>query len=155
MDLRRLRLGEWIAAISGFVLIASLFLPWETGADGGELNGWQSLAAVDVLLTALGVAAIAVWIVTATAKAPAPGVAAEALVTPFALVLSVICAFRASGIDGDGAKLALLGSVGVLAGVLVGMRSERLSRPGRPTDQTGVPLSEPLVVETLPGPPPA
>jgi hypothetical protein len=35
------------------------------------------------------------------------------------------------------------------------MRDERLSKPGRPTDQTGAPVSEPIAVETLPGPPPA
>ena len=35
------------------------------------------------------------------------------------------------------------------------MRDERLSEPGELTDQTGLPVSAPIAVETLPAPPPA
>src|SRR5688572_20013404 len=47
MDLRRLRAGEWIAAVSGAAVLASLFLPWyDDGA--ADLSGWEALGAIDV-----------------------------------------------------------------------------------------------------------
>ena len=75
MNLHRLRKGEWIAAISGAVLIVSLFLPWWEGADGGRLSGWEALTALDVALALLGLSALAVWAITAVARNTAPGVA--------------------------------------------------------------------------------
>ena len=47
MDLRRLRVGEWLAAVSGLALLASLFLPWY---GPGSVTGWEALSAIDVLL---------------------------------------------------------------------------------------------------------
>ena len=37
MDLRRLRAGEWIAGVSGVVLLVSLFLPWYRGRDASRI----------------------------------------------------------------------------------------------------------------------
>ena len=64
MDLRRLRSGEWIAGVSGLVLLVALFLPWYSD-DGGSRTGWQSLGALDVVLAVVALAAIAIPIVTA------------------------------------------------------------------------------------------
>jgi hypothetical protein len=170
MNLHRLRIGEWIAAISGIVLIASLFLPWwrDPGWEQATTwSAWETLAVVDVLLAILGVAAIAVWMITARAVAAAPGIAAETLIMPFAFAMVIVCLVRVLNLPGDldlpgavigahyGAWIGLAATVGVLAGMLVGMRDERLSDPERPTDQAGVPVDRPLEVETLPGPPPA
>jgi hypothetical protein len=45
MDLRRLRAGEWIVAVSGAALLASLFLPWY-GRDAGSATGELASSAV-------------------------------------------------------------------------------------------------------------
>jgi hypothetical protein len=169
MDLRRLRLGEWIAAISGAALIVSLWLPWW---DVGSVSftSWEALSVVDGLLFVLGVFGIAVLPITAVARTTPPSIASESLLVPFALVMAIVCLLRVlnvpDGLEGAtraglevsreiGAWLGLLASFGVLVGALVGMRDERLSKPGRPTDQTGVPVSEPQPVEKLPAPPAA
>jgi hypothetical protein len=150
MDLRRLRVGERIAATSGVVLIVSLFLPWSDA-----LSGWQAFSAFDVVLALLGAAALVIVWIVATARAAGPGVAAEALLTPFALVIAIVGLFKITDYDGYGAWIGLAATVGVLVGVLVGMRDERLSKPGRLTDQTGRPVERDVEVETLPAPPPA
>lgn len=155
MDLRRLRAGEWIAAAFGVVLAVSLWLPWSERSGGATVDGWGALAVVDVLLAALAAGAVAAWGITAIAKAPGPGIMAEALLTPFALAMTVVAVVEIFRFDGAGAAVALVATLGVLAGTLVALRDERLSRPGRATDQTGAPVDEPPRVETLPGPPPA
>ena len=43
MDLRRLRAGEILLAVSGLVLLVSLFLPWYGTAGDAELTGWEAL----------------------------------------------------------------------------------------------------------------
>ena len=64
MDLRRLRAGEWIAGISGLVLLVALFLPWY-GDDAGSRTGWESLGALDVVLALVALSALAIPVVTA------------------------------------------------------------------------------------------
>lgn len=151
MDLRRLRVGEWILAISGLALLVSLFLPW----SDADRTGWESLSVLDVLLMILGLAALAIWLITAIAKTTAPGLASQSLLVPFALVMAVVALFQLGEFDRVGAYVAIAAVLGVLVGDLMAMRDERLSKPGRPTDQTGVPVSAPLAVEKLPGPPSA
>jgi hypothetical protein len=150
MDLRRLRLGEWILATSGVVLIVSLFLPWDAAH-----NGWQVFSAFDVALALLGAFALGATAIAANARAAGPGVAAEALLTPFALVMLLIFLFKLSGFDEYGAWVGLAATLGVLVGALVAMRDERLSTPGRLTDATGLPVETAVEVEQLPAPPPA
>ena len=169
MDLRRLRIGEWITAVSGIVLLVSLFLPWWSIGDA-EFTAWEALSVTDVALALLAIAAVVVWVLNATAKNTAPGVASEALLVPFALVMSVICGIRLLNVPGSlelpdgapigaalelGAWLGFAATLGVLIGVLVAVRDERLSRPGHPTDQTGLPVDAPAAIEKLPAPPPA
>ena len=50
--------------------------------------------------------------------------------------------------------MALAATLGVVAGCFLAMRDERLTREGRHTDLTGVPVAQPLEVETLPAPRP-
>jgi CDP-diglyceride synthetase len=184
MDLRRLRKGEWITAISGIALFVSLFLPWwellegayydrSTGSSGyayasvADVSAWEALSVTDVLLALLAVGAVAIWVVTALARNTAPGIAADTLIVPFALVMAVVCLVRVLNLPDAfepasdfvdvayGAWIGLAATFGVLVGDLIAMRDERLSRDGRPTDQTGVPVAQPLQVEKLPGPPAA
>ena len=148
MDLNRLRVGEWITAISGVVLLISLFLPWDDA-----MSGWEALSVTDILLGLVGVAAILLWFVTARAKNTAPGIAFDALLVPFALVMSIVLLIKVWAYDGTGAWLGLAATLGVLVGTLVAMRDERLSKSGQPTDQTGVPVDAPPAIEKLPAPP--
>lgn len=189
MDLRRLRVGEWMAGVGGVALAISLFLPWWglRGAwidlgPGGPVDGpgggpdtvttwsaWEIFSIADILLALLALAAIATWWIVASARTPGPGLIAEGLLTPFALVMAIVVLVAVLGTPGDleapppipdptleaGGWIGLFATVAILVGALVGMRDERLSRPGEPTDQTGLPVAEPRPVETLPGPPPA
>lgn len=166
MDLRRLRAGEWIAAISGAVLIASLFLPWySTERDGGtvELSAWEAYSVVDVLLASSGLLAVGLLVLTAIQRTAAVGVAADSLLTIVAAIVAIVTAIRVidlpAELDALGAGRAafawigLAAAFGVVAGTLLAMRDERLSRPGEHTDATGVPIEAPPEIETLPAPP--
>jgi hypothetical protein len=157
--------GEWIGLGPGGPI---------EGPDHGEgvvttWTAWQVLSVADILLALLAVLALVVWVLVARWSAPGLGLAGEALLTPLALAMAIVVLVQLLGTPGSlevpppirdptvewGAWLGLLSTFGILAGLLVGMRDERLSRPGQPTDQTGAPVSEPIAVETLPGPPPA
>ena len=162
MDLRRLRAGEWIAAVSGTVLVVSLFLPWYRAGDAG-VSALEAYSVVDVLLLAIGMFGIGLLVVTATQRTAAVGVASDALLTLVAGVVVAVAAIRAANLPGDleasGAERAaflwigLAAAAGVVVGAVIAMRDERLSRPGQHTDATGVPVDSPPEVETLPAPP--
>ena len=87
MDLRRLHVGEWIAALAGLVLLVSLFLPWY-----GEPNttAWEALAVNDLLLAVFALFAVALLIVTAIQPAPAVPIFLDALVALAGMVASVL-----------------------------------------------------------------
>ena len=85
MDLRRLRAGEWIAGISGLVLLVALFLPWYSD-DAWSRTGWESLGALDVVLAVVALAALAIPVVTAIQRVPAVPLAHQALTTLVALL---------------------------------------------------------------------
>jgi hypothetical protein len=192
MDLRRLRVGEWIFGVSGALLLISLFLPW-WGLEGpwGKLGpagpteagyfdnatemtvttftAWQVFSVADILFALLGLLALLVFVIVSRWEAPGPGLAGEALLTLLAIPMTIVAIVQVVGTPGVlelppplpdpsieiGAWLGLASSFGVLLGLLAAMRDERLSEPGEPTDQAGVPVAEPVAVETLPLPPPA
>jgi hypothetical protein len=140
----------------------SLWLPWYSGPVTGSssLSGWQSLAALDVLLALIAATAVCLLIVTATQSVPAVPVALSVFVT-FAGILAVALVLVRvlsvpDGADGRdwGLWLALGSSLGIVVGGLVAMRDERLSPPGRHTDVTGRPAPPPPEIETFPAPRP-
>jgi hypothetical protein len=104
MDLRRLRVGEWVMGASGLVLLVALFLPWYELGEGivvgppealdAHASAWDAFAILDVLLALGALAAIAVVVVTAAEATPAVPLATESLVTLFALLLLVLVVFR-------------------------------------------------------------
>lgn len=159
MDLRRLRAGEWIAGASGLVLFISLFLPWYDAA-GTDVSAFEAFAVFDVVLVALAALGLVLVVVTASQPSAAPGIALDALVTIIAAVVAILLVFRVLNFPGDleGAErgafawAGLVAAWGVFAGALVAMRDERLSKPGRPTDSTGVPVDAPPEIETIPAP---
>jgi hypothetical protein len=159
MDLRRLRAGEWIAGVAGLVLLAALFLPWY-GDDAGSRTGWQSLGALDVVLAVVALAAAAIPVVTAAHRVPAVPLAHQSLTTlagSLALLLVLIRVLNlpdwAIGREW-GLWIGLAGTLGVAVGSAMAMRDERLTRHGRHTDLTGVPVAAPREIETLSPPRP-
>jgi hypothetical protein len=159
MDLRRLRAGEWIVGVSGLVLFVALFLPWY-GDEAGTRTGWQSLGALDVVLAVVALAALAIPVVTAVHRVPAVPLAHQSLVTLAGLLALVLVLIRVLNMPDWaverewGLWLGLAATVGIVAGALLAMRDERLTRESRHTDLTGVPVASPREIETLPAPRP-
>jgi hypothetical protein len=157
MDLRRLRVGEWIVGASGLVLFVALFLPWYGGEEASR-TGWQSLGALDVVIAITAVAALAIPVVTAMQRTPALPLAHESLVTLFGMVVVLLVLIRVLNMPDWaverewGLWLGLAATLGVVVGGLIAMRDERLTRGARHTDLTGVPVTSPREIETLPAP---
>ncbi len=155
MDVRRLRAGEWIAGVAGLVLLVSLFLSWYDGQ-----TGWESLGILDVILALVALDAIALPIVTAAYRVPALPLAHQSLTVLIAAVAVLLVLGRVLNIPDwadareGGLWLGLLATLGVVVGGLLAMRDERRSGDGRHTDLTGVPVSGPPEIETLPPPRP-
>jgi peptidoglycan/LPS O-acetylase OafA/YrhL len=131
MDLRRLRAGEWMAGLGGVVLLVSLFVPWY---EPGGVSGWESLAALDVLLAFVAAAGVLLAVVTATQSVPAVPIALAAIVTLIGFVGVVLVVLRIADVPNElagrewGVWLALAGALGILVGAVLAMREER--RPG-------------------------
>lgn len=157
MDLRRLRVGEWIVGACGLLLLVALFLPWYGEPSS---TAWEAFTFLDVILALLALVAISAPIVTATHRVPAVPLALESLAALFGLVALVLVLIRLLNLPGEldgreiGVWLALAAVLGITAGALVGMRDERLSPRGRHTDLTGVPVSSQPDIEQLPAPRP-
>jgi hypothetical protein len=143
MDLRRLRAGEWIIALSGVALLVSLFLPWY----GDDLTAWEALAVNDVILAAIGLAAIAALIATAGQRVPAVPIALEAVVTVLGFVALVLVAVRAiwipDGADGRewGLWLALAGAAGIAVSGWIAAADDTMA--GTPPQPDPEPLPAP------------
>ena len=159
MDLRRLRAGEWIAGLSGLVLLVALFLPWY-GDDAGTRTGWQSLGALDVVLALVALAALSIPVVTAIERVPAVPLALQSLTALVGLLAVVLVLIRvlnmpdwATGREW-GLWVALAATIAIVVGGLIAMRDERLTRSDRHTDLTGVPVAAQREIETFSAPRP-
>jgi hypothetical protein len=93
MDLRRVRVWEWLTGLAGLALLVSLFLPWY-GLSGHTVSGWESLTVIDVVLAIVGLGALALPAVTAMQRTASVPQALTALVLPFALVAAVLALIR-------------------------------------------------------------
>ena len=162
MDLRRLRVGEWVLALSSAALLVSLFLPWYERGDT-TVSGWESFTIIDVLLAAVAIFALCAVVATATQPTTALSISFESLSVIFGLVASVLALVRVLDVPdfggagwgtAVGAYLGLAGAVGVASGALVAIRDERLSPPGKHTDMTGRPTPPPPEIEAVPPPRP-
>src|SRR3954470_13252697 len=97
MDLRRLRVGEWLAAASGAALLVLLFIPWY-----GDDSAWEAFAVTDVFLALVAIAALTLAFLTATQKTVAVPLALNAMLAPVtvvALLLVIIRLAHAPGTD--------------------------------------------------------
>jgi hypothetical protein len=155
--------GEWIdlgpgGPVEGFADSADAVTTW---------TAWQVFSLADLLLALLALLALVVWTIVARATAAGPGIAGETLLLPLAVVAAIVALVQVLSTPNTleaappipdptteyGAWLGLVATLGILVGLLLAMRDERLSRPGRLTDATGVPVAEPPHVERLPSPP--
>jgi carbon starvation protein CstA len=157
MDLRRLRAGEWIAAVAGLILLAALFQPWYGPADA---TAWEAFSVTDLVLAALALFTVAVLVVTAAEAVPALPLTLDALLALAGIVALVFALIALASLP-DGADSrewglwqGLIGVLGVNVGAWLAMRDQRLSKPGKPTDTSGRPVAEHPEVETLPAPDP-
>jgi carbon starvation protein CstA len=133
VDLRRLRLQEYLAGAFGVLLLVATFLDWY-GGDGKKVNAWETFGALDVMLAVVGLMAIALAVLAATQRAQAVPVAIGSLLVLVGLVTTVWLAFRVARTPGDlpdreiGAWLGLAGCVGATASALWSIRDDRFPR---------------------------
>ena len=157
MDLRRLRVGEWIVGACGVLMLVALFAPWYGNPSS---SAWEAFTILDVILALVALAALSVPLVTATHRVPAVPLALESLTALFGSIGVVLLLIRVLNLPDDlhgrewGLWLGLVAALGIVAGGLVAMRDERRSPGGRHTDLSGVPVSSPREIESLPAPRP-
>jgi hypothetical protein len=169
VDPRRLRIGEWLAGVSGVVLLASLFLHWyRTEGTNLDLTAWRAFGVTDVLLALVAVGGIALAAVTANQRSQAVPTALASLLTPLAAVVLVFLLYRvlsppdAAGFAQHGPRptgyivsrdssrqiglwIGLVAYLGLLGGVLRALRDPSFPRAVRERNR--------VAVETLPIPP--
>src|SRR4051812_19920966 len=123
MDLRRLRHGEWIAGVSGAVLLVSLFLDWYSAGEGAvSANAWESFSVTDVVFALAALFGLALALSAATQRSAAVPQAVGALTVPVACVAAILVVIKALSLpDGaDGRELGLYLGVVATLGVLIG-----------------------------------
>jgi hypothetical protein len=146
---RKVRNGEWIAALGGVVLIASLFMPWYDGVDA-----WQAFSVLHVILMVCGLFGpllLVLQIQQKTAAVPlaTAGLGAWAGVLAIALVLVRGLAFPPADDRQWGIVVALVASVVLFTGVWRSLGDERIRlRDGRWSKHTGGALPDTIEVQS-------
>jgi hypothetical protein len=153
MDLRRVRSGELLAAVSAVGLLVAMFLDW----FGGR-SAWETLTIGDVLLLAVAALALTVVVLTVAARPVAMAASAAVITVGVAALVVVYLLYRlvldepgpdAAGTIGIGAYLGLLFVLGCATGAWRALGDERTnSVPAlRQTERV-------LAVRGAPRPPP-
>jgi len=131
--IRRLRVGELLAAPAGLLLGSSLFLPWYSFASG-RLDAWSAFNVIDVLIAPAALAAFALSWVTLTRATPALPVALAVWTTLLGVVASLCVVLRLL-IPPHGAFSTcagvFVGLAGALAVTAAGWLSVNDERPAR------------------------
>ena len=166
MDPRRLRLGEWVAGLSGLALVVLLFLPWyartvecvRAPCPPTSLDAWSAFAVIDVVLLLVGLLAVAVAVLCALYSSPPIPVATSSLALSAGIVAIVLVLVRIAFLpDADarlpGSWLGLLAVAGVAVGAWMALRDEGFglrpsldmaeTHPERAPRIEAVPLPEP------------
>jgi hypothetical protein len=175
MDLRRVRVGEWIAGASAVALLVVMFFPWygvapqEAGdapvTGQAERTPWEAFAALDVVLAVTAALAIALIVVTATQRTPAIPIALVSITALVGVAATVWLAIRAASPPAPagsnlettretGLWLGLLACAGIAAGALAGMRDESPGL-GMPSPWDAPERSPSVPATTLPAPGPS
>ena len=144
MDIRRLRLQEWVAGALGVVLLGSTFLDWYGSGRAGR-NAWEAFGALDVMLSVVGLIAVALAVVTVVHGTQAVPVAIGSLLVLVGLVASVWVTIRAAsppdGLGRDaGAWIGLGACLGVTISALASIRDQRFPRPVREAASVEAPI---------------
>ena len=137
--MRRLRVGEWVAALGGVGLIVTLALDWY-GARGREadVSGFAAFDVIDVLLVLVAGTGIALAVAQATRERPALPVAAAVLTITVGILGTLLVLYRIANEPGPdeflevraGAYLGLLAVAAMTAGGWLALANERV--PGLP-----------------------
>lgn len=116
--MRRLDAGAGVAAAGGLLLLVSLFLDWY-----GPYSAWTIFEAVDLVLAAIGLLAVAAFLRRSGIESRLPDIPLLALgVAAIVLVVSQLVNHPPAAIEldaGDGAWLGLAGAALLLAGALM------------------------------------
>ncbi|MEA2352403.1 MAG: hypothetical protein QOH38_1819 [Thermoleophilaceae bacterium] len=149
MDLRRLRLQEWLTGACGVALLVALFLDWYA-AGSAKADAWESFSVLDVLLALVGLMAVGLAVAAGLSRAQAVPVGIGSMLVLVGLVVSVWLAIRvASPPDGAdreaGAWIGLVACIGATLSALWSIRDDRF--PSAVTDAARVDIP------TLPAPP--
>ena len=153
MDLRRLRSGELLAAVSAAGLFLAMFLDW----FGGR-SAWEALTIGRVLLVAVIALALTLVVLTVTARPVAMATSAGSITVGVAALVLLWLLFRivvdepgpdAGHAIGAGAYLGLVLVFGCAAGAWRALGDERTDAPAslRQTERV-------LAVRGAPRPPP-
>ena len=163
-----MRPAEPVAGAGGLLLLVSLYLPWyglELPAGTGNLaapvlaaelagataSGWQAFTVTDILLALLALPAIAVPIVSLTARGPAKPIAVEVIASAVGWIAVVLVAYRLIDPPGPNAFIALrYGAWLALAGALIAWVGSWLAMSDESTPGAVAPD-----VPRRPAPPPA
>jgi uncharacterized membrane protein len=118
LDLRRLRLGERLAAAGGLALIVALALPWyEVG--GEPATGYEAFTVIDVLLTAIALLALSLSVLQATRDSPALPIGAAVLTAAWGIVGVLLVLFRLIDDPFTGSELRIGAWIGLAAAVAI------------------------------------
>jgi hypothetical protein len=122
VDLRRVRHGEWIAGLSGVVLLVALFLDWYSSDGGASASGWESFSVTDVLLALAALFGIALALGSATQRSPAVPQTVGQLAVPVAFVAAIAVVVQALSlpVGADSREIGLWIGIAAALGVLVG-----------------------------------
>ena len=134
MELRRLSWGDWLAGISGVLMIIALFLPWYSVGDASR-NAWESMALDDVILLVTAILSIGAAFAVGLRSITDFSVATTSLGLLPAFVGLIVTVYRlispAPPIDVSleiGAWLGLLAAIGMMVGAWAGAKDEGPAR---------------------------
>jgi uncharacterized membrane protein len=140
----RLRPADVLAGAAGVALLVVEFLPWYgvrgvPAASGGvtayaplpDVTAWRAFSVIDILLALCALVAVALVVVTATARGPAKPVAFTVLTTCAGLLATLLALFRVLDppkgyyVLRYGAWLGLLCALLILVGGFLTMKDDR------------------------------
>jgi hypothetical protein len=140
--MKRLRVGEWLAAAGGIALIVSLFTTWYSPLrpllTDEPLSGFEAFTVIDVLLALFALLGIALAVLQATQDSPTLPVAAGVLTASLGIVAVLLVVFRLIDAPRDmyeldlGAWLGLAATLAITAGGWLSMGNEHVN--GLPPD---------------------
>jgi hypothetical protein len=135
VDLRRLRAGEWLAAVAAVAVPVTLALPWYgVRAREATVTGFESFSVIDVLLVLIAAVGLTLAVLQATQTSPALPVAFGVLTVTAGLLGVLLVLYRLINEPGPdafldvrpGAWLGLAAVAALTAGGWLSIADERI-----------------------------